>query len=76
MTFEVVLRVTITASWAKKPRSCVKFSRAVFSHRGYRLAQMAHCPAHTAPNILFPYAREHHQHGIRAAFREPEPCAG
>lgn len=57
--YEVVLRVTVTASWAKKPRSCVKFSRAVFSPSRvskaprWHIASGAYCP-----NILFPYARE------------------
>lgn len=47
--YEVVLRVTVTASWAKKPRSCVKFSRAVFSPSRVSKAPRWHIAwAHTA----------------------------
>lgn len=56
--YEVVLRVTVTASWAKKPRSCVKFSRAVFSPSRYRRHPDGTLLGAYCPNILFPYARE------------------
>ncbi len=51
--YEVVLRVTVTAS-AKKPRSCVKFSRAVFSPSRVSKAPRWHIarripPEHSVP---------------------------
>lgn len=50
MTFtpEVVLRVTVTASTGKKPRSCAKFNRPVIAISGIEVLQMAHYWAHTA----------------------------
>ena len=56
--YEVVLRVTVTASLGEDTAFlCEVQQGGIFSIGGIEGNQMAHCGAY-CPNILFPYARE------------------
>lgn len=57
--YEVILRVTVTASVAEETAFLCEVQQAgIFSIDGIRESQMAHCLGAYCPNILFPYARE------------------
>ncbi|PKH23597.1 protein-export chaperone SecB [Enterobacterales bacterium CwR94] len=57
--FEVVLRVTVTASVGEETAFLCEVQQAgIFSIGGIEGNQMAHCLGAYCPNILFPYARE------------------
>lgn len=57
--FEVVLRVTVTASLGDDSAFLCEVQQAgIFSISGIEGSQMAHCLGAYCPNILFPYARE------------------
>ena len=57
--FEVVLRVTVTASLNDETAFLCEVQQAgIFSIEGIEGNQMAHCLGAYCPNILFPYARE------------------
>ncbi|NIF24123.1 protein-export chaperone SecB [Candidatus Pantoea multigeneris] len=57
--FEVVLRVTVTASVGEDTAFLCEVQQAgIFSISGIEGNQMAHCLGAYCPNILFPYARE------------------
>ena len=57
--FEVVLRVTVTASLGEETAFlCEVQQGGIFSIDGIDGNQMAHCLGAYCPNILFPYARE------------------
>ncbi|WP_017348832.1 protein-export chaperone SecB [Pantoea sp. A4] len=57
--FEVVLRVTVTASVGEDTAFLCEVQQAgIFSITGIEGNQMAHCLGAYCPNILFPYARE------------------
>ncbi len=58
-TYEVVLRVTVTASLAEEIAFLCEIQQAgIFSVSGIEGNQLAHCLGAYCPNILFPYARE------------------
>ena len=57
--YEVVLRVTVTASLGEETAFlCEVQQGGIFSIAGIEGTQMAHCLGAYCPNILFPYARE------------------
>ncbi|RWR03207.1 preprotein translocase subunit SecB [[Pantoea] beijingensis] len=57
--FEVVLRVTVTATVENDTAFLCEVQQAgIFSISGIEGNQMAHCLGAYCPNILFPYARE------------------
>ncbi|MFS2225258.1 protein-export chaperone SecB [Pantoea sp. B65] len=57
--FEVVLRVTVTATVEEDAAFLCEVQQAgIFSISGIDGNQMAHCLGAYCPNILFPYARE------------------
>ncbi|MFS1563929.1 MAG: protein-export chaperone SecB [Candidatus Arsenophonus phytopathogenicus] len=57
--YEVILRVTVTASVAEETAFLCEVQQAgIFSIDGIKESQMAHCLGAYCPNILFPYARE------------------
>lgn len=57
--YEVVLRVTVTASLGEETAFlCEVQQGGVFSIGGLEGTQLAHCLGAYCPNILFPYARE------------------
>ena len=57
--YEVVLRVTVTASLGEETAFLCEVQQAgIFSVPTLPEAQMAHMLASFCPNILFPYARE------------------
>ena len=57
--FEVVLRVTVTATVAEETAFLCEVQQAgIFTISGIEGTQMAHCLGAYCPNILFPYARE------------------
>jgi len=57
--YEVVLRVTVTASLGEETAFLCEVQQAgIFSVGGIEGNQMAHCLGAYCPNILFPYARE------------------
>uniref|UniRef100_A0A3B0MKU9 Protein-export protein SecB n=1 Tax=Arsenophonus endosymbiont of Trialeurodes vaporariorum TaxID=235567 RepID=A0A3B0MKU9_9GAMM len=57
--YEVILRVTVTASVAEETAFLCEVQQAgIFSINGIEESQMAHCLGAYCPNILFPYARE------------------
>ncbi|AXF78188.1 protein-export chaperone SecB [Erwinia tracheiphila] len=57
--FEVVLRVTVTATVGEEAAFLCEVQQAgIFSVSGIEGNQMAHCLGAYCPNILFPYARE------------------
>lgn len=57
--YEVVLRVTITASLGDEIAFlCEVQQGGIFSVAGIEGTQLAHCLGAYCPNILFPYARE------------------
>ncbi|WP_376780849.1 protein-export chaperone SecB, partial [Mixta calida] len=57
--FEVVLRVTVTASVGTDTAFLCEVQQAgIFTISGIEGTQMAHCLGAYCPNILFPYARE------------------
>ncbi len=57
--YEVVLRVTVTASLGEETAFlCEVQQGGIFSIGGIEGTQMAHCLGAYCPNILFPYARE------------------
>ncbi|MGV3345783.1 protein-export chaperone SecB [Enterobacteriaceae bacterium LUAb1] len=57
--FEVVLRVTVTASIKEETAFLCEVQQAgIFSVGGIDRDQIAHCLGAYCPNILFPYARE------------------
>ena len=57
--FEVVLRVTVTATVEEDTAFLCEVQQAgIFSISGIEGNQMAHCLGAYCPNILFPYARE------------------
>lgn len=57
--YEVILRVTVTASVAEETAFlCEVQQTGIFSIDGIEESQMAHCLGAYCPNILFPYARE------------------
>ncbi|TAT59499.1 protein-export chaperone SecB, partial [Enterobacter cloacae] len=57
--YEVVLRVTVTASLGEETAFlCEVQQGGIFSIGGIEGNQMAHCLGAYCPNILFPYARE------------------
>ncbi|MFO6483757.1 protein-export chaperone SecB [Escherichia coli] len=76
--YEVVLRVTVTASLGKETAFlCEVQQGGIFFIAGIEGTQMAHCLGAYCPNILFPYAGGlHHQHGIPRYIPATEPCAG
>ena len=58
--YEVVLRVTVTASLGEETAFlCEVQQGGIFSISGIEGTQMAHCLGAYCPNILFPYAREY-----------------
>ncbi len=57
--FEVVLRVTVTASVGEETAFLCEVQQAgIFTISGIEGTQMPHCLGAYCPNILFPYARE------------------
>ncbi len=57
--FEVVLRVTVTATVGEDTAFLCEVQQAgIFTIAGIEGTQMAHCLGAYCPNILFPYARE------------------
>ncbi|MDR7345148.1 preprotein translocase subunit SecB [Pantoea alhagi] len=57
--YEVVLRVTVTASVGTETAFLCEVQQAgIFTISGIEGTQMAHCLGAYCPNILFPYARE------------------
>ncbi|GAA0518924.1 MULTISPECIES: protein-export chaperone SecB [Tatumella] len=57
--FEVVLRVTVTATVGEETAFLCEVQQAgIFTISGIEGTQMAHCLGAYCPNILFPYARE------------------
>lgn len=57
--FEVVLRVTVTATVGEETAFLCEVQQAgIFTIAGIEGNQMAHCLGAYCPNILFPYARE------------------
>ncbi|BDH44021.1 protein-export protein SecB [Salmonella enterica subsp. enterica serovar Choleraesuis] len=57
--FEVVLRVTVTATMEEETAFLCEVQQAgIFTIGGIEGTQMAHCLGAYCPNILFPYARE------------------
>ncbi|MEQ4532520.1 MAG: protein-export chaperone SecB [Mixta sp.] len=57
--YEVVLRVTVTASMGTDTAFLCEVQQAgIFTISGIEGTQMAHCLGAYCPNILFPYARE------------------
>jgi preprotein translocase subunit SecB len=57
--YEVVLRVTVTASLGEETAFlCEVQQGGIFSIGGIEGNQMAHCLGAYCPNILFPYARD------------------
>lgn len=57
--FEVVLRVTVTATMEEETAFLCEVQQAgIFAIGGIEGTQMAHCLGAYCPNILFPYARE------------------
>lgn len=57
--YEVVLRVTVTASVDEETAFLCEVQQAgIFTISGIDGNQMAHCLGAYCPNILFPYARE------------------
>ena len=57
--FEVVLRVTVTATLGEETAFLCEVQQAgIFTISGIEGTQMAHCLGAYCPNILFPYARE------------------
>ncbi|QUI99089.1 protein-export chaperone SecB [Salmonella enterica subsp. enterica] len=56
--YEVVLRVTVTASAGRNRVHCAKFSRPVFSPSAVLKVLRWRIARARARNILFPYARE------------------
>ncbi|KNC13550.1 preprotein translocase subunit SecB [Pantoea sp. RIT-PI-b] len=57
--FEVVLRVTVTATVGEETAFLCEVQQAgIFTISGIDGTQMAHCLGAYCPNILFPYARE------------------
>ncbi|WP_343554845.1 protein-export chaperone SecB [Pantoea sp.] len=57
--FEVVLRVTVTATVGEDTAFLCEVQQAgIFTISGIEGTQMAHCLGAYCPNILFPYARE------------------
>lgn len=57
--YEVILRVTVTASVAEETAFLCEVQQAgIFSIDGIEESQMAHCLGAYCPNILFSYARE------------------
>lgn len=57
--FEVVLRVTVTATVGEETAFLCEVQQAgIFTIGGIEGTQMAHCLGAYCPNILFPYARE------------------
>lgn len=57
--FEVVLRVTVTATVGEETAFLCEVQQAgIFTIAGIEGTQMAHCLGAYCPNILFPYARE------------------
>ena len=57
--YEVILRITVTASVADETAFLCEVQQAgIFSIDGVEKSQMAHCLGAYCPNILFPYARE------------------
>ncbi|MGL4958052.1 MAG: protein-export chaperone SecB [Plesiomonas sp.] len=58
-TYEVVLRLTVTANVGEQVAFLCEIQQAgLFSVAGLDASQMAHCLGAYCPNILFPYARE------------------
>ncbi|MGL4544674.1 MAG: protein-export chaperone SecB [Plesiomonas sp.] len=58
-TYEVVLRLTVTANVGEQVAFLCEIQQAgIFSVAGLDASQMAHCLGAYCPNILFPYARE------------------
>lgn len=61
----MVLRVTVTAALGEETAFlCEVQQGGIFSIDGIEGTQMAHCLGAYCPNILFPYARVHHQPGF------------
>ena len=57
--FEVVLRVTVTATVGEDTAFLCEVQQAgIFTIAGIEGTQLAHCLGAYCPNILFPYARE------------------
>ncbi|MFS1539641.1 MAG: protein-export chaperone SecB [Candidatus Phlomobacter fragariae] len=57
--YEVILRVTVTASIIEETAFLCEVQQAgIFSIDGIEESQMPHCLGAYCPNILFPYARE------------------
>lgn len=57
--FEVVLRITVTASVGEETAFLCEVQQAgIFTIGGIEGSQLAHCLGAYCPNILFPYARE------------------
>lgn len=57
--YEVVLRVTLTATLEDKPTFICEVQQAgIFFIKSIESLQLQHCLAAYCPNILFPYARE------------------
>jgi len=57
--YEVVLRVTVTASLGEETAFLCEVQQAgIFNISGIEGTQMAHCLGAYCPNSLFPYARE------------------
>ncbi len=57
--FEVVLRVTVTATVGEDTAFLCEVQQAgIFTISGIEGTQLAHCLGAYCPNILFPYARE------------------
>ncbi len=57
--FEVVLRVTVTATVGEETAFLCEVQQAgIFTIAGIEGTQLAHCLGAYCPNILFPYARE------------------
>ncbi|QLK87587.1 protein-export chaperone SecB [Arsenophonus endosymbiont of Aphis craccivora] len=57
--YEVILRVTVTASVAEETAFLCEVQQAgIFSIDGIEESQRAHCLGAYCPNILLPYARE------------------
>lgn len=57
--YEVVLRVTVTASMDNETAFLCEVQQAgIFTVEGIEGTQLAHCLGAYCPNVLFPYARE------------------
>lgn len=75
--YEVVLRVTVTASLGKKPRSCAKFSRPVFSPSAVlKVLRWRIARAHTARTFCSRMLASASPAGFTRYVPATEPCAG